>query len=123
MSRNKWVVPTSLLVSLGLLAAACGGERPVALARELTKMYESVWRGPLDEAVAHLRSTAPRGEYVIVLKRAPPRAEISDEEIRNALHKALVGHTRKDAIEVVVGQLEVPKRRVYDLALAVSRDV
>ena len=86
-------------------------------------MYESVWRGPLEEAVAHLASTAPRGEYAIVLQGAPPRAEISDEEIRNALHKALVGHTRKDAIEVVVGQLEVPKRRVYDLALAVSRDV
>ena len=105
------------------LLAACGGARPVALARELTKMYESVWRGPLEEAVAHLASTAPRGEYAIVLQGAPPRAEISDEEIRNALHKALVGHTRKDAIEVVVGQLEVPKRRVYDLALAVSRDV
>jgi 16S rRNA (cytidine1402-2'-O)-methyltransferase len=105
------------------LLAACGGERPVALARELTKMYESVWRGPLEAAVAYLASTAPRGEYAIVLQGAPPRAEISDEEIRNALHKALVGHTRKDAIEVVVGQLEVPKRRVYDLALAVSRDV
>src|SRR4029079_18851375 len=105
------------------LAAACGGERPVALARELTKRYESVWRGPLAEAVVHSRSPPQRGEYAIVLQVAPPRAEITDEEIRNALDKALVGHTRKDAIEVVVGQLEVPKRRVYDLALAVSRDV
>jgi 16S rRNA (cytidine1402-2'-O)-methyltransferase len=105
------------------LAAACGGDRPVALARELTKMHESVWRGSLAEASAHIRSTAPRGEYAIVLQGAPPRPEITDDEIRIALDRALVGHTRKDAIEVVVGQLEVPKRRVYDLALAVNRDV
>ncbi|HZX55349.1 MAG TPA: 16S rRNA (cytidine(1402)-2'-O)-methyltransferase, partial [Ilumatobacteraceae bacterium] len=105
------------------LVAACGGDRPVALARELTKMYESVWRGSLGDASAHLRSNAPRGEYAIVLQGAPPRPLVTDDDIRSALQRALVGHTRKDAIEVVVGQLEVPKRRVYDLALAVSRDV
>jgi 16S rRNA (cytidine1402-2'-O)-methyltransferase len=103
------------------LAEACGGQRQVAIARELTKIYESVWRGTLDAAVTHLRSTSPRGEYVIVLDGAPPRGEVSDDEIRSALHVALDGHTRKDAVEAVVGQLEVPKRRVYDLALAVDR--
>jgi 16S rRNA (cytidine1402-2'-O)-methyltransferase len=105
------------------LADACGGQRRVAVARELTKLYEDVWRGTLDGAVVHLDTTAPRGEYVIVLEGAPPRGEVSDEEIRSALHVALEGHTRKDAVEAVVGQLEVPKRRVYDLALAVDRSV
>jgi hypothetical protein len=60
---------------------------------------------------------------VIVLQGAPPRGEVSDEEIRSALNIALDGHSRKDAVAVVVGQLEVPKRRVYDLALAVARNV
>jgi 16S rRNA (cytidine1402-2'-O)-methyltransferase len=105
------------------LAAVCGGDRRVAMARELTKIYEAVWRGSLEAAVAHLGSTAPRGEYVIVVEGAPPRGEVSDDEIRSALHLALEGHSRKDAVEAVVGQLEVPKRRVYDLALAVGRDV
>jgi 16S rRNA (cytidine1402-2'-O)-methyltransferase len=105
------------------LAEACGGQRAVAVARELTKIYESVWRGTIEAAVAHLATTAPRGEYVIVLQGAPQRDEVSDDEIRSALHLALPGHTRKDAVEAVVGQLEVPKRRVYDLALAVSQDV
>jgi 16S rRNA (cytidine1402-2'-O)-methyltransferase len=104
------------------LAAVCGAQREVAIARELTKIYESVWRGSLDAAVAHIGSKEPRGEYVIVLHGAPPRGEVSDDEIRSALHAALPGHTRKDAVEAVVGQLEVPKRRVYDLALAVHRD-
>lgn len=104
------------------LAAVCGMQRGVAIARELTKIYESVWRGSLGAAVAHIGSKEPRGEYVIVLHGAPPRGEVSDDEIRLALHAALPGHTRKDAVEAVVGQLEVPKRRVYDLALAVQRD-
>ena len=103
------------------LADVCGGQRAVAVARELTKIYESVWRGSLDAAVVHVGSTAPRGEYVIVLDGAPPRGEISDDEIRSALNVALEGHSRKDAVAAVVGQLEVPKRRVYDLALAVDR--
>lgn len=109
--------------TVGDLAEACGGQRRVALARELTKMYEAVWRGTLDDAVIHVGVTAPRGEYVIVLEGAPPRGEVSDEEIRSALHIALDGHSRKDAVTTVVGQLEVPKRRVYDLALAVDRHV
>jgi 16S rRNA (cytidine1402-2'-O)-methyltransferase len=104
------------------LTDVCGGQRQVALARELTKIYESVWRGSLDAAVSHVASTPPRGEYVIVLEGAPARSEISDDEIRSALHMALAGHSRRDAVEAVVGQLEVPKRRVYDLALAVRRD-
>lgn len=105
------------------LAAACGGTRLVAVARELTKIYESVWRGSLDAAVTHLHAVPPRGEYVVVVQGAPPRGEVTDEEIRTALNLALVGHSRKDAVATVVGQLEVPKRRVYDLALAVSNDV
>jgi 16S rRNA (cytidine1402-2'-O)-methyltransferase len=105
------------------LGAACGGDRAVAVARELTKIYESVWRGSLDAAAEHLAATAPRGEYVIVLQGAPPRSEVTDAEIRSALHLALAGHSRKDAVEAVVGQLDVPKRRVYDLALAEGRHV
>ena len=105
------------------LAAACGGTRSVAVARELTKIYETVWRGSLDDAVTHLGITPPRGEYVIVLQGAPPRDEVTDAEIRSALHVALAGHSRKDAVEAVVGQLDVPKRRVYDLALAEGRHV
>jgi 16S rRNA (cytidine1402-2'-O)-methyltransferase len=105
------------------LAEACGGDRAVAIARELTKMYESVWRGTLEDATEHLAATPARGEYVIVLQGAPPRGEVSDDEIRSALNVALDGHSRKDAVAVVVGQLEVPKRRVYDLALAVDPNV
>jgi 16S rRNA (cytidine1402-2'-O)-methyltransferase len=104
------------------LAMACGPTRAVAMARELTKMYETVWRGSLGDAAAHLAGTAPRGEYVLVVEGAPQRTDVTDDDIRHALHEALDGQSRKDAVADVVDLLAVPKRRVYDLALAVSRN-
>jgi 16S rRNA (cytidine1402-2'-O)-methyltransferase len=99
------------------LASACGPQRRVAIARELTKIYESVWRGSLTEAIDHLRTSPPRGEHVIVLAGAPRAAEITDEEIRAALRNAAPGRSRKDAVAHVVEVLQVPRRRVYELAL------
>jgi 16S rRNA (cytidine1402-2'-O)-methyltransferase len=103
------------------LATACGNERGVAIARELTKLYEDVWRGSLGAAAEHVANTPPRGEYVIVVEGAPRRVEVTDEEIRAALSQALPGHSRKDAVAEVVARLEVPRRRVYDLALTAGR--
>lgn len=104
------------------LSAVCGEQRGVAVARELTKLYENVWRGSLGAAVDHLAATPARGEYVIVIEGAPRRVDVTDDEIRAALSEALPGHSRRDAIAEVVGRLEVPRRRVYDLALATGRD-
>jgi 16S rRNA (cytidine1402-2'-O)-methyltransferase len=54
---------------LGMLrdALAVLGERRVAVANELTKMYESVWRGTLEGAVTHWTENEKRGEYVVVI--------------------------------------------------------
>jgi 16S rRNA (cytidine1402-2'-O)-methyltransferase len=49
------------------LALACGPERPVAYCRELTKMHEEVWRGPVGEVADRARAVKPRGEYVVVV--------------------------------------------------------
>jgi 16S rRNA (cytidine1402-2'-O)-methyltransferase len=43
------------------------GERQVALANELTKLYERTWRGTLGEAIVYLEREPPRGEYVVVI--------------------------------------------------------
>jgi 16S rRNA (cytidine1402-2'-O)-methyltransferase len=48
-------------------ALAVLGDRPAALANELTKMFESVRRGSLSELIAHLDESEPRGEYVVVI--------------------------------------------------------
>jgi len=48
-------------------ARAVLGDRQVTLCNELTKLYEEVWRGSLEEAIARLEAEPPRGEYVVVI--------------------------------------------------------
>ncbi|MFI5054664.1 MAG: 16S rRNA (cytidine(1402)-2'-O)-methyltransferase, partial [Acidimicrobiia bacterium] len=70
-----------VLGTLTKLLEVCGPLREVAVARELTKQFEEVWRGTLDDAVDHVTTTEPRGEHVIVLAPAPTPPEAGDEEI------------------------------------------
>ena len=103
------------------LLAACGDGRAVVLARELTKLHEEVWRGTLAGAVAHLADAGPRGEYVIVLGGAPEAAAAGDEDIAGALRARLAaGDDKRAAVTAVTLELEVPKRRVYEIALRVA---
>ena len=105
------------------LSEACGSERHVALARELTKLHEEVWRGTLANAASHLAETAPRGEYAVVLAGATPSVvDVSDDDVRGALRTALDGGAdRRAAIATVVADLHVAKRRVYDIAVTLPR--
>ena len=113
--------PHRLLRTLVDLREQCGGDRRVVLARELTKLHEEVWRGTLADAVVHVEVRAPLGEYVIVLQGAPPRAEITDDEINRELALQLAdGASKKTAIAAVADHLGVPKNRVYDLALVIA---
>jgi 16S rRNA (cytidine1402-2'-O)-methyltransferase len=104
------------------LAAACGPDRRVAIARELTKLHEEVWRGTLAQAEAHLAEVAPRGEYVVVVEGAPSAAVCTDAQIVEALGLALLGGAdRRTAIATVMSTTGASKRRVYDLALTIPR--
>lgn len=97
------------------LAAACGDDRQVVIARELTKLYETVTRGSLGS----IDIGDPRGEYVIVLAGRSRDVEPPDDAIRAALRAQLdAGATKRDAAASVAGQLGVPKRTAYALAIA-----
>jgi 16S rRNA (cytidine1402-2'-O)-methyltransferase len=114
--------PHRIVRTVGDLAAACGADRRVALARELTKLHEDTWRGPLADAVTHVGATGPRGEYVIVVEGALPPDAADDATLIHALQSAMAdGTTRKDAVATVTHTFAVPKRRVYDLALTLPR--
>jgi len=105
------------------LRSRLGGERRVALARELTKLHEEVWRGSLDDAADRVASVEARGEYVVVIEgAAEDDAPADDDVIRHALRHAYdSGDDRKAAIATVVGALRVPKRRVYEIATSLPR--
>ena len=103
------------------LAGAAGDLRRVAVARELTKMHEEVWRGALGAAVEHLATKEPRGEYVVVLDGAPPPAPAGEDDVEAALRARLeAGADKKSAIAEVAAALGVPKRVVYEIALSIS---
>jgi 16S rRNA (cytidine1402-2'-O)-methyltransferase len=100
------------------LAGVCGADRPVALARELTKLFEEVWRGTLGELAEHLATKDRRGEYVLVLGGAPEPRPATDDDVTAALSvRFAAGVDRKTAIAEVAKELGVPKRTVYDAAL------
>ncbi|HEX2040809.1 MAG TPA: 16S rRNA (cytidine(1402)-2'-O)-methyltransferase [Acidimicrobiales bacterium] len=108
--------PHRVTATLADLAEACGGERRVAVARELTKLHEDVWRGPLAEAAD--RVGEPRGEYVVVLEGAPPPPAATADDVVAALRRRLdAGVDKKTAVAAVAAELDVPKRRVYAAAL------
>lgn len=99
------------------LGDALDRQRRVAIARELTKLHEEVWRGTLGDAVDHLAEREPRGEYVLVLGGAAPPAEASTEDVTEALRSRLAaGQDKKTATAAVAKELRVPKRTVYEIA-------
>ncbi len=112
--------PHRVVRTLTDLQAACGGGRRVALARELTKMHEEVFRGSLDEALVW----APEheiGEFVIVLDGAEPAADATDEQLVEALRAELeTGRSGRDAVDAVSASTGAARRRVYQLMLALS---
>jgi 16S rRNA (cytidine1402-2'-O)-methyltransferase len=110
--------PHRLERTLSDLAEVCGGDRPVVLAREMTKLHEEMWRGTMAEAVLHAQAVEPRGEYALVIGPAVFESiDITDDEIVNELSKRLAsGFTKRDAIDEVTAALGLPRKRVYTLA-------
>ncbi|HEY0972422.1 MAG TPA: 16S rRNA (cytidine(1402)-2'-O)-methyltransferase [Gemmatimonadales bacterium] len=90
--------PGRVAATLGDLARAAGGDRPAAVARELTKQFEEVRRGTLASLAAYYHDTPPRGEVVLVVGGRPPVE--ADEETLRALAAELraAGHSGRDLV-------------------------
>jgi 16S rRNA (cytidine1402-2'-O)-methyltransferase len=113
--------PHRVAATLHDLLDALGPDRGVAVARELTKVYEEVVRGPLGEVVARVGATSDaRGEHVIVVAPAPRDEHVDDDTVVRAVTDALEsGASARDAAATVARDLGVPRRRAYDAALRV----
>ncbi len=113
--------PRRVRRTLVLLQEAFGPTRPVAVARELTKLHETVYRGEL-AAVATLieqDTFGSTGEFVLVVAPAPPSPK-GEEGIRTML-QALAPHLpRSRAVEVTTDVLACPRNEVYRIALTLT---
>ncbi|WP_262848498.1 16S rRNA (cytidine(1402)-2'-O)-methyltransferase [Mumia quercus] len=105
--------------TLDAMVAAFGAQRRGAVCRELTKTYEEVRRGPLDELAAWAAPDAEeervRGEITIVVAGAPPRTYDEDTLLAMVAEGERSGLTRKDAIADVARRTGVRRRVVFDL--------
>ena len=111
--------PHRLRRTLEELVEVLGADRPMAVARELTKLHEEVWRGSLGQAAQRASLEPPRGEHVLVLAGAPelPARRWEDSELRELLVDARSrGLSRRDATSEVAERTGAARRRVYDLA-------
>jgi 16S rRNA (cytidine1402-2'-O)-methyltransferase len=114
--------PHRLARTLADLVSVLGGERRVAVGRELTKLHEEVRRSTLAEAASWASSTEPAGELVVVVEGAPAPAPASEESVAAAVEAALAeGLSARDAAASVAASLGVPKRRAYEVAVGLNR--
>ncbi len=105
-----------LAASLADMAAVFGAEREGCVARELTKLYETVVRGPLDDLAADPRFVEPKGELVVLV--GPGReVQASAADADAALSDALRRLKPADAAAEVAKALGLPRRDLYRRAM------
>ena len=113
--------PKRVAATLNDAASTLGGERSAALARELTKKFEEVRRGTLNELLESVTERPPKGEIVLLIDRARSSSvnqDDIDDQIRSALDKMSV----KDAADMISAATGQPKRKIYQRALAIDKN-
>jgi 16S rRNA (cytidine1402-2'-O)-methyltransferase len=106
--------------SLADLAAGLGPEREAALCRELTKLHEEFRRGDLASLAAAYVQDAPRGEIVLIIAPPGEPEAASAAETETLLRQALARVSLKDAVGEVAEATGLPRREVYQQALALA---
>ena len=97
------------------------GNRPAALAREVTKKYEEFIREPLSDILAQVEKDKVRGEYALVLAGQPPQvaAEKTDAELAQLLNELIQKQamSKKEAVASLAKKLNLPKKRIYKIGV------
>lgn len=108
--------PHRLLALLEDIGAVLG-ERPLAVARELTKRYEEIWRGDPAAAAAHFGAGPVRGEITVVIAGAlADEGRWAETAVRSAAEaEVAAGRSRKEAARIVAARSGWRPREVYAL--------
>ena len=115
--------PHKLKTTLADLSQTLGGDRKIALCRELTKLNEEIIRTTLDEACKLYEQREPRGEYVLVIEgkaqtQIEESVEISVEKLRSEVEAYIDGGMNKNAaIKAVAEAYGKTRNELYDILM------
>jgi 16S rRNA (cytidine1402-2'-O)-methyltransferase len=121
--------PPRLRRLLAELLEACGAERQVVVARELTKVHETFFRGTIREAAAYYEEEEPRGEVVVLVAgadsaggaEAAEQAAGAEAEARATAAALVTGGSRPSAVaRELVRRHGLARNRAYEIALAAA---
>ena len=95
--------------------------REIAVAREITKMYEEVVVGEVDKVIKHFEDVEPKGEFVLMI--APPVvSNYSLDDVRDILLNKMKNMSLKSAVKEVCEKYSLNKNEVYALALELKNE-
>ena len=95
--------------------------REIAVAREITKLYEECLVGTAEELIQHFENNPPKGEMVLMV--APPNEmSISDIDVEALLKEKLKNTTLKSAVKEIADTYHLNKNNVYEQALKLKND-
>jgi 16S rRNA (cytidine1402-2'-O)-methyltransferase len=117
--------PHRLIKTLTELQDVLGGDRPVAVCKELTKKHEQVYRGTLQSAIEYYTANEPKGEYVMVIKgidRELLISEAKEEWLKLTVEEHMEyymkqGIEKKEAMKLVAKDRGVSKRDIYNMTI------
>ncbi|AEI95528.1 MULTISPECIES: 16S rRNA (cytidine(1402)-2'-O)-methyltransferase [Roseobacter] len=111
--------PKRLAAFLLDAADVLGGERQASVCREITKKFEETRKGTLSQLASDYVDQKVKGEIVVLIDRN--RSEkITDSDLELDLTKALAAHSMRDAVDLVAKAHSIPRRQVYQMALALN---
>ncbi|WP_171130828.1 MULTISPECIES: 16S rRNA (cytidine(1402)-2'-O)-methyltransferase [unclassified Ruegeria] len=112
--------PKRLAACLSDMADVLGGDRQVAICRELTKKFEEVRRGTLAQLASDYESTTVKGEVVLLVDRSHSPS-VNESDVDQALKDALESHSVRDAADLVAQMYKLPRRPIYQKALKLGK--
>jgi len=124
-AAEEWSVvffeaPLRLVALLDDLTAIAGGDRQVAVARELTKLHEEIRTGTLAELADYYRMAPPKGEVTLVLQGTgapPPEPDRTEDAMEQATSLLAEGLTRREVARRLTESLGLPRNAAYKLVM------
>ncbi|WP_244833975.1 16S rRNA (cytidine(1402)-2'-O)-methyltransferase [Clostridium sp. BJN0001] len=132
ISSNKetlifYEAPHRLLSTLSYLNETFGN-RNIAVCRELTKIYEQIFRGNIQQSIEYFSENKPKGEFVLVVEgktdeeiKKENEEKWADLSIEDHIVKYIrEGKTKKEAIKMVALDRNMPKNEVYKYSIPIN---